>query len=111
MAKRLEIHDKLDAGAEITAAELVKHIDGRFDALRASTRWLIGIILPILLGVLGFLYQANTRTREILDAHKENSEIHRTREEIAAKDRAEAEWKEYVRESLRRIEQKVDARR
>jgi hypothetical protein len=108
MAKRLEIHEKLDAGAEITAAEMVKHIDGRFDALRTSTRWLIGILLPVILGVLGFLYQASTKTREILDSHKENSAIHRTPEETAAEQRADAEWKEYVRESLQRIERRLD---
>jgi hypothetical protein len=111
MAKRLEIHEKLDAGVEVTAAEMVKHIDGRFDAQRTSTRWLVGILLPVLLGVIGFLYQANTKTREILDSHKENSAIHRTPEETAADQRAEVEWKEYVKESLRRIEQKVDARK
>lgn len=74
-------------------------------------KWFIGISVSVLLAFLGYLFTMVNGLAGDLRSHKENSEIHRTREEVLAKEKAEVEWKEYVKESLRRIEQKVDAGR
>lgn len=74
-------------------------------------KWFIGISVSVILAFMGYLFLLVNGVARDLQSHKENSEIHRTREEVLAKERAEVEWKEYVKESLRRIEQKVDAKR
>lgn len=83
---------------------------GRSPSLK-SMSLIVGILLGIvsLAGAAGGYFDNRIDTVEHeLRGHKENSTIHRTAEEGRAIERADADFKQFVRERLISIENRID---
>lgn len=103
-----DIHVKAENGEAISTAELVAYLDARTTAAR---HWVLGVggtVVTVLIALFIAVFGAIADNSRALQEHKERAGIHRTPEEAAAQLRADAEWKQYVKESLARIEQRLD---
>lgn len=104
-----DLHEKLATAPDsITFRDLVSYLDSRFAVGRNWILGVLGVIVTLLVTVALNLSAGTSKVATDLQEHKEKAGIHRSPEEVAAKDRADAEFKEYVKESLQRIERKVD---
>lgn len=104
-----DLHGKLAAAPDsITFRDVVDYFDSRFAVARNWILGTLGVLAMLLVTVVMSLSAGTSKVAADLQEHKEKAGIHRSPEEVAAKDKADAEFKEYVRESLQRIERKVD---
>lgn len=108
-----DLHEKLATAPDsVTILDVVKYFDTRLAAFTSTARmWILGtlgVLAMLLVTVVMTLSAGTAKVATDLQEHKEKAGIHRSPEEVAAKDKADAEFKEYVKESLQRIERKVD---